>query len=104
MIYQNKGTALGQLGDEQAAAELYGRAVAIYERLVLHEGRQELDGDLGRAIVYQADALRTIGERQRAVALARQGIAHLGAATARTDRADLQQLLAWARSHLADLL
>jgi hypothetical protein len=45
------------LGDKRAAVELCDKAIQIYERLVTHEGRSELLGNLSWAKQKKASLL-----------------------------------------------
>ncbi|MGH8677395.1 MAG: hypothetical protein ACREUQ_03465, partial [Burkholderiales bacterium] len=67
-------------------------------------GRRELVGDLAWAKAYQAYALKQIGQRGRASALARSVISIFETEVKRTGRADLQAVLKWTRQNLGDLL
>jgi hypothetical protein len=100
----NKATAVSALGDERAAVALYDQAIAIRERLVLREGRSELQGDLARVVAGRAETLLRLGDRQRARAEGREAVAVLQAEVARTGRADLQAVLEWATAALKEVL
>ena len=77
---------------------------SLRERLLEHEGRRELQGDLAWSMVLRADVLAELGEGVRARTEARKAVALLKAEIPRTGRADLHDVLNWATSALKDVL
>jgi serine/threonine protein kinase len=90
-------------GDIPGASALYDKARAIYERLVA-QGRRELLGDLATSRLYLADVYLKTGKQVEAEKIAREEIVVLEAEVTRTGRADLRQVLAWAKKVLQNLL
>jgi hypothetical protein len=81
--------------DSQGALGLYNRAITIFERLVEHEGQQELRGDLARAVDDRAKILSDRGDRERAQTEARGEMAILREEITQTGRPDSQDTLDW---------
>lgn len=100
----NKAVAVRALGDNRAAVELCDRAIAIRERLVHQDSRRELAGDLAWAQAYWAETAALLGRRDEATQAAREAVATLESEIQRTGRADLQNVLSWARENLDELL
>lgn len=91
-------------GDRPGQVALYERAIDISERLANQESGKELAGDLAWAQLAWSNVARKTGRRDEAVGVARLAIRTLESEIQRTGRADLQNVLNWARQNLADLL
>lgn len=102
--YMNKGVALEQLGEIRVASELYTHAVALWRPMVESGSHPDLAGDLGWTLAYSAAAFKALGRPDVASLHAREAVALLAAEIDRTGRADLVDVIAWARSDLASLL
>jgi len=102
--YMNKGVALEQLGDIDKAADLYSLAIRLWRPLVDSRRYPDLAGDLAWTLAYSAAALQTLSQIEHAKQDAREAIAMLESEVGRTDRTDLRDVLAWARSELETLL
>lgn len=77
----------------------HDKAVELLERLVHRGGRQELKGSLASARLGRAHLLRKLGEEARASVEAADAVRELRAEIARTGRADLRRVLAWAEEN-----
>ena len=69
----NKANALGELGDYPAAVDFYDKAIQIYERLIVKEGRTELANMLAmaysKAYLNKATTLNALGNHRAGIEL-----------------------------------
>jgi tetratricopeptide (TPR) repeat protein len=99
-VYLNRGISLANLGRLKESVQAFDACAAHYEHLVHREGRRELASRLAWVCATKAHALLQLGQRKDAVCLAREAIPVLQAELARTQRADLQPVLALAKEVL----
>lgn len=120
--YRNKAVMLQALGDHRSAVTVSDREIMIWQRLVSQEGRQEFVGEFAQAIFCRAAATNTLSRsflrslmhqpreaaraslleaqalRDRAQGDVRTAMSLLSDEIARTGRADLNELLEWAKT------
>jgi serine/threonine protein kinase/tetratricopeptide (TPR) repeat protein len=68
-LYIQKAFVHIDVGDLPGALALYDRAIAVWERLVYHERRQEHTNNLARSYLHKGNALRQRGDNRGAVAV-----------------------------------
>ena len=98
--YLNRASTLIALGDNRGAVALYDKAIAIRTWQVNQEGRRELVGDLARIKAFRGETLIILGERVCGFEEMRSAQRILEAEIARTNRADLKQVLRWLQQQL----
>lgn len=89
-------TGVHNRGDSRKAGAAYDQSVALFERLVDHEGLRDLRPELGKALTFRAKWFLDAGDRERARREARAAVTVLREEADRTGRPDLHGLLNWA--------
>jgi tetratricopeptide (TPR) repeat protein len=100
-VYIDRGIVLEQLRRFEEARTEYGAAIALWEELVQREGRGELAGDLACGYARHGGVLLRMGYhdkacREKACRQVQEAVAILKTEVARTGRADLRDVLAYA--------